>query len=72
MGITPTLTYTYTFYESLPAATAGLTGTPAAGDTDSKYVQVTVAPQQIATIFPVPVGANSFSTGFVGDCRIYP
>jgi Flp pilus assembly protein TadG len=63
MGITPTLTYTYTFYERLPAATAGLTGTPAEGDTDSKYVQVTVAPQQIPTIFPVPVGANSFSTG---------
>jgi hypothetical protein len=63
MGITPTLTYTYTFYKSLPAATAGLTGTAAAGDTDSKYVQVTIAPQQIPTIFPVPVGANSFSTG---------
>ena len=35
MGSTPTLTYTYTFYKSLPAASAGLTGTAAAGDAET-------------------------------------
>jgi hypothetical protein len=67
MGTAPTLTYSYTFYNSLPAATAGLTGTAAAGDTDSKYVKVTVNAVTVPTIFPVSFvksgGTNNFAAG---------
>jgi hypothetical protein len=66
MGTAPTLTYTYTFYNSLPAATSGLTGTAAAGDTDSKYVKVTVSAVTVPTIFPVSyvsTGNSSFASG---------
>jgi hypothetical protein len=67
MGSTPTLTYTYTFYKSLPAASAGLTGTAAAGDADSKYVQVTVNTVSVPTIFPVSFvkagASNNFAAG---------
>ena len=67
MGSTPTLTYTYAFYSSLPAASAGISGTAATGDGDSKYVSVTVAPQTVSTIFPVSflnaLAVNSFSAG---------
>jgi hypothetical protein len=68
MGSIPTFTYTYAFYQSLPAATANLAGaTVATTDFNSKYVSVTVTPVTIPTIFPVklimPSGVNSFSAG---------
>jgi Flp pilus assembly protein TadG len=67
MGTSPNLMYTYTFYRSLPAATAGLTGVAATGDSDSKYLRVTVAPVRVPTIFPVGLlragGADNFSVG---------
>jgi hypothetical protein len=67
MGTAPTLTYTYTFYKSLPAASAGMTGTAATGDTDSKYVQVTVDTVSVPTIFPVSFvkagASNNFAAG---------
>jgi Flp pilus assembly protein TadG len=66
MGSSPTLTYTYAFYSSLSAASAGIGGTAATGDGNSKYVAVTVAPQTVSTIFPASflgAGINSFSAG---------
>lgn len=67
MGSSPTLTYSYAFYSSLPAASAGISGTAATGDGDSKYVSVTVAPQTVPTIFPASflnaLAVNSFSAG---------
>jgi hypothetical protein len=67
MGSSPTSTYTYSFYSSLPAASAGIGGTAATGDGDSKYVSVSVDAQTVPTIFPASflnaVTVNSFSAG---------
>jgi hypothetical protein len=67
MGTAPTLTYTYAFYKSLPAASAGFSGTLTTSDLDTKFVAVTVTAVTVPTIFPVkyfqPSGSNSFSTG---------
>jgi hypothetical protein len=67
MGTAPLFTYSSVFYSGLPAATAGITGTVAQGDSDAKFVAVTVTPVTIPTIFPVkflnPGGTNSFSAG---------
>jgi len=73
MGTAPTFTYTYTFYASLPAATAGITGTAPTGTQDqmdlaTKYVAVSVtAPTPIQTIFPATffsaTASNTFTTG---------
>lgn len=55
------------FYSALPDASTGFTGTVATGDSDSKFVAVTVDAKTVPTIFPVTflnaAGANSFSTG---------
>ena len=71
-----TFTYTYTFYQSLNAATAAAIGgtAPAGNNNDqrdlaTKYVAVSVTPpvNAVQTIFPVtfftPAGTNSFNTG---------
>jgi Flp pilus assembly protein TadG len=67
MGSSPTLTYAYTFFSALPAASAGIGGTAATGDGDSKYVSVTVAAQTVPTIFPLSflntAAVNNFSAG---------
>jgi hypothetical protein len=67
MGTAPTFSYTYAFYKSLPAATAGLTGIAAASDSDTRFVAVTVTAVTVPSIFPVkyfnPNGSNSFSAG---------
>jgi uncharacterized membrane protein len=67
MGTSPTLSYTYAFYKSLPAASAGFTGTTTTSDTDTRFVAVTVTPVSVPTIFPVTLfrssGTNNFSTG---------
>ena len=81
----PTLTYsTPTFYSSLNPASTGIGGTVATGDGNSKFVQVTVNPVTVNTIFPVTflnaLGVNSFSAGatavagFVGitACGVRP
>jgi Flp pilus assembly protein TadG len=41
------------FYSALPVASAGFTGTLATGDSDSKFVAVTVDPKTVPTVFPV-------------------
>jgi hypothetical protein len=67
MGTSPTFHYSYAFYKSLPAATAGLTGIATTSDSDTRFVAVTVTAVSVPTIFPVryfnPNGTNTFSTG---------
>jgi Flp pilus assembly protein TadG len=73
MGTSPTFTISsYTFYQSLNAASTGIGGTVPTGSLDqkdlaSKFVAVTVSPVTIPTIFPVtffnPTATNSFSAG---------
>jgi hypothetical protein len=67
MGTAPTLSYTYAFYKSLPAASAGFSGTTTTSDSDTRFVAVTVTPVTIPTIFPVKwvksSGSSNFSTG---------
>jgi len=72
LGTTPTFTYTYAFYQSLPDASAGFAGTAPSGTQDqmdiaTKFVGVTVNPITVPTIFPVAfltAGANnSFTAG---------
>ena len=79
----PTLTYTYAFYSSLSAASAGIGGTAAVGDGNSKYVKVSVDAVTVDMIFPASfLGAalNSFSAGgtavagYIGEiaCGVAP
>jgi Flp pilus assembly protein TadG len=67
MGSAPTFSYTHAFYKSLPAASAGFTGTTTTSDSDTRFVAVTVTPVTVPTIFPVNLfqssGSNNFSTG---------
>ena len=58
LGSSPTLTYTYVFYSSLSAASEGIGGVAAGGDSDAKYVSVKIAPQSWSTIFPASFLAN--------------
>ena len=67
MGTAPTFSYTHAFYKSLPAASAGFSGTTTTSDSDTLFVAVTVTAVSVPTIFPVRYfqsrGSNSFSTG---------
>jgi Flp pilus assembly protein TadG len=67
MGTAPTFSYTHAFYKSLPAASAGFSGTTTASDADTRFVAVTVAAVTVPTIFPIRLfqssGSNNFSTG---------
>jgi Flp pilus assembly protein TadG len=58
VGSSPKLTYTYLFYSSLSAASDGIGGSGATGDSDAKYVAVKVTPQIWATILPATFLAN--------------
>jgi Flp pilus assembly protein TadG len=64
VGPSPTLTYSYAFYSSLLAASDGIGGAAASGDTDAKYVAVKVTPQTWPTIFPVTFLANNSTNAF--------
>ena len=67
VGSSPTLTYTYAFYSSLSAASEGVSGVEANGDSDAKYVAVKVTPQTWSTILPATflasVPTNAFAVG---------
>jgi Flp pilus assembly protein TadG len=47
------ITETRAFYQSLPAASTGFSGTAATGDSDARYVAVTVTPITVASMFPI-------------------
>jgi hypothetical protein len=66
MGIsTPVTAATPVFYSALPDASAGFQGTLPKGDSDARFVAVTVNPTTVATVFPVrflnAAGLNSFT-----------
>ena len=67
VGSSPTLTYTYAFYSGLSAASEGVSGVEANGDSDAKYVAVKVTPQTWSTILPATflasVPTNAFAVG---------
>ena len=76
VGSSPTLTYAYAFYSSLSAASEGIGGSAALGDSDAKYVAVKVTPQTWSTILPATflanVRTNAFAVGAAGGrgfCR---
>ncbi len=64
VGSSPTLTYKFTFYSSLAAASDGIAGTEASGDSDAKYLAVRVTPQTFSTILPASFLANVSTGGF--------
>jgi hypothetical protein len=64
VGSSPTLTFAYVFYSSLSAASEGIGGAAASGDSDAKYVAVKVTPQSWSTIFPVTFLANNSTNEF--------
>jgi hypothetical protein len=64
VGSSPKLTYTYAFYSSLSAASEGIGGTAANGDSDAKYVAVEVTPQTWSTILPATFFANIRTDAF--------
>ena len=51
MGVTTALTHSAVFYEALPVATAGFTGTPARDAAHAKFVAVTVDPRRCQPFF---------------------
>src|ERR1700689_1508753 len=67
VGSSPALTYTYAFYSGLSAASEGVSGVEANGDSDAKYVAVKVTPQTWSTILPATflasVPTNAFAVG---------
>ncbi len=64
VGSSPALGYTYAFYSSLSAASEGIGGTAAGGDSDAKYVGVKVTPQTWSTILPATFLANIRTNAF--------
>jgi Flp pilus assembly protein TadG len=64
VGSSPTLAYTYAFYSSLSAASEGIGGAGASGDSDAKYVAVKVTPQTWSTILPATFLANIPTNAF--------
>ena len=64
VGSSPTLTYTYAFYSSLSAASEGIGGDGANGDSDAKYIGVKVTPQTWSTILPASFLANISTNAF--------
>ncbi len=59
-GSSPTLDYTFVFYSSLAAASDGIGGSTASGDSDAKYVAVKIIPQTWSTILPASFLKNYF------------
>jgi Putative Flp pilus-assembly TadE/G-like len=67
VGSSPTLAYTSVFYSSLSAASDGIGGAVATGDSDAKYVSVKMTPQTLSTILPASflanISTNMFAAG---------
>ncbi len=63
-GSSPTLDYTFVFYSSLSAASGGIGGAGASGDSDAKYVAVKIIPQTWSTILPASFLANISTNAF--------
>jgi Flp pilus assembly protein TadG len=67
VGYAPKLAYTYAFYSSLSAASEGIEGSGATGDSDAKYLAVKVTPQTWSTILPATflsnIRTNTFAVG---------
>jgi Putative Flp pilus-assembly TadE/G-like len=67
VGSSPTLDYTFAFYSSLSAASEGIGGAGASGDSDAKYVAVKITPQTWSTILPASflknISTNAFAIG---------
>ena len=66
-GSSPTLDYTFVFYSSLSAASDGIGGSTASGDSDAKYVAVKITPQTWSTVLPASflknISTNAFAVG---------
>ena len=66
-GSSPTLDYTFVFYSSLSAASDGIGGSTASGDSDAKYVAVKIIPQTWSTVLPATflknISTNAFAVG---------
>src|ERR1700733_6337020 len=66
-GSSPNLDYTFVFYSSLSAASEGIGGSVAIGDSDAKYVAVKITPQTWSTILPASflkkISTNAFAIG---------
>ncbi len=66
-GPSPTLDYTVAFYRSLSAASEGIGGAAASGDSDAKYVAVKITPQTWSTVLPATflktISSNAFAVG---------
>jgi Flp pilus assembly protein TadG len=68
LGSSPTFTYTYTFYQSLDAASTGDSGTAPGGsqeqmDLATKYVKVAVSPVAVNTMFPFTANVAATFSG---------
>ena len=67
VGSSPALDYTCAFYTSLSAASEGIGGSVASGDSDAKYVAVKITPQTWSTILPAAflakISTNAFAIG---------
>jgi hypothetical protein len=67
VGSSPTLDYTFNFYSSLSAASDGIGGAVARGDSDAKYVSVKITPQTWTTVLPASflasISTNAFAVG---------
>jgi hypothetical protein len=64
VGAPPTLDYTFAFYSGLSAASEGIGGAGASGDSDAKYVAVKIIPQTWSTILPATFLANISTNAF--------
>jgi Flp pilus assembly protein TadG len=64
VGSSPTLDYTFVFYSSLLAASDGIDGSLASGDSDAKYVAVKITPQAWSTVLPATFLANISTRAF--------
>src|SRR3984885_3960655 len=66
-GSSPNLDYTFVFYSSLSAASEGIGGAVASGDSDAKYVAVKIIPQTWSTVLPASflknISTNAFAVG---------
>ena len=66
-GSSPNLDYTFVFYSSLSAASDGIGGSAASGDSDAKYVAVKIIPQTWTTVLPATflkaISTNAFAVG---------
>jgi Flp pilus assembly protein TadG len=64
VGSSPTLDYTFVFYSNLSAASDGIGGAVARGDSDAKYVGVKITPQSWSTVLPASFLANISTNAF--------